>query len=71
MKVRPHSDYLAEIKEEVIEFNKSLGLIIRYVAVIERAQNDLGKLAAVWKDKEQRDRKREFFTWKKVAFYCF
>jgi len=33
----PHPDYTAEIKEEIIEFNRKRGIIIRYVAVIERA----------------------------------
>ena len=45
MKVRPHPEFIAEIKEEVIEYNREKNIIIRYVAIIERAMNDLGMLS--------------------------
>lgn len=47
-KVRPHEEFLAEIKEEVIEYNRQQGIIIRYAAIMERAQNDLKKILNIW-----------------------
>ena len=37
LKVRPNPEFTAEIKEEVIEFNKTAGFIVRYVAILECA----------------------------------
>lgn len=39
---------LAEIKEELVEFNPDLNLIISYSVVIERAQNSLQDLFKTW-----------------------
>ena len=37
IKVHPNENYMAQIKEEIIEFSKAKGAIIRYLAVIECA----------------------------------
>ncbi|CDW81251.1 serine threonine protein kinase [Stylonychia lemnae] len=71
LKIRPNPEFTATIKEEVIEFNKRLGVIIRYVAIIERAQNDLGVISKTWKNPEERIKRREFYSPEKLAYYCF
>eukprot|EP00347_Sterkiella_histriomuscorum_P003145 403365418 len=71
LKVRGNQNFTPQVKEEVIEFNKKLGVIIRYVVIIERAQNDLSKLWRIWKDQDESLSKREFYSPEKLAFYCF
>ncbi|CDW85616.1 serine threonine protein kinase [Stylonychia lemnae] len=71
MKARGHSNFIPSIKEEVIEYNRQKGIIVRYVVIIERAQNDLHKLFRIWRSSEESFNKREFYSTEKLAFYCF
>lgn len=71
LRVRAHPEYMAIIKEEIVQYNKEKGIIIRYAAVIERATNDLGTLVRTWLDPELRTKRREFYSNEKLAYYCF
>jgi hypothetical protein len=42
---------MADIKEEIIEFNPKLKIITRYCIVVECATNTMSGLIRTWKDK--------------------
>jgi hypothetical protein len=46
-------DYICEVIEEIIEFNKSSKEIERIISIIECAKNDLDKLNNIWFDEEK------------------
>lgn len=76
---------MAEIKEEIIEFNEELGLITRYTALVECASATLSGLIQTWNtwlDEEEEivngtpkpkacDAKREWFIPEKLGFYFY
>ena len=52
-----HPDFVTDIKEEIIEWNKEKMVITRYVVVIERALNTLGDIRKTWMNPEKADKK--------------
>lgn len=62
---------MVEIKEEIIEFNSELGLIVSYSVIIGQAQYSLSDLFKIWGDKDLSRQKREFFSEEKLAFYFY
>ena len=54
LKLIAHKEYIAQILEEIIEFNKKEDKIFGYVVIVEQAQNDLNDIAGYWKDKKER-----------------
>ena len=63
--------YMADIKEEIIEFNPKLGIITRYCVIIEQAQRTLSDLLKLWTMKEESDKRREWFSVEKLTFYFY
>ena len=41
LKVVAHSEYLTQIKEEIVEVNPESQLIVQYAVIVEQAQNTL------------------------------
>jgi hypothetical protein len=62
---------MAEIKEEIIEFNPDIGLITRYSVIVECASATLSNHLETWESKKKSNKKREFFTPEKLAFYFY
>lgn len=74
MKLNAKRELVAEIKEEIIEFNKEECVITRYCAIVECAANTLDGLCEIWVDEEKnnaRDLKREYYTPEKLSYYYF
>lgn len=62
---------MAEIKEEIIEFNEKLGIITRYCVIVECASATLSNHLQTWTNTDSSNKKREWFTPEKLAFYFF
>ena len=62
---------LAEVKEELIEYNAELGIPIAYSVVVECAQNSLADLFQTWGNALKAQQQREFFTPEKLALYFY
>lgn len=48
IKLCPYLRNIAEIKEELIEYNAEKGIITRYCVIVEQAQFTLGDLIKTW-----------------------
>ncbi len=48
IKLLTNKEYVVEIYEEIIEFNKKLNKVENYVVLIEQARNDVEKIVKVW-----------------------
>ena len=62
-------DYIAEVKEEIIEFDKNSKLISRYCVVVEKAQRSLHDLLKIWRDPELSKKHLESYTPEKLAYF--
>lgn len=62
---------MAEIKEEIIEYNPHLLLITRYCVIVERAQYTIQDLLKIWTNEKLREKYHEWFTPEKLAFYYY
>jgi hypothetical protein len=71
LKLNPKRELMAEIKEEIIEFNPEIGLITRYSVIVECASATLSNHLDTWNDVTKSDKKREWFTPEKLAFYFY
>lgn len=45
-----NENYIAEIKEEIIEYHPQDNQIKNYIAIVERATNTLQDLLKIWND---------------------
>jgi hypothetical protein len=66
-----HKDFICEIKEEIILFNKETSLIESLVTIIECAENDLNKESHIWLDSDKASRKIDFFSNEKLVYLFF
>lgn len=57
LKLLPYYKHMAEIKEEIIEYNPDLLMITRYCVIVERASNTLQDLLRIWNSKIESDMK--------------
>lgn len=48
LKLIPHNDYIAQIKEELIEINMELAKLTKYCVIVERAQHSLDDIMQIW-----------------------
>jgi hypothetical protein len=74
LKLNPKRDLVAEIKEELIEYNEEEGIITMYCVLVECAACTLQNVVDTWVDEKKdggREKKREWFTPEKLAFYFF
>ena len=67
----PYYKNMAEVKEEIIEYNLEMKLITRYCLIVERAQNTLQDLLNIWTTETLREQKFEWFTPEKLTFYYY
>lgn len=49
LKFLAHKEYIAEIMEEIIEYNERDKNIQNYVVIVEKAENDLSKILSIWR----------------------
>ena len=57
LKMIANKDFIAGVKEELIEYNPEINKIITYIVIVEMAVNDLRKITKVWQDKKLSDEK--------------
>ena len=69
MKLIAHPDYIAEIKEEMIELRPKDGIITRYCSIVEQAQNTLTDILKTWINPAKSKEKCEFYSPEKLTFY--
>ena len=70
MKVLFNKDFIAEIKEEIVEFNDSnLDTVFGVCAIIEQAVNDLSKFCQIWNDNERSMELQEYFSVEKMLYF--
>ena len=70
MKVLYNKDYIAEIKEEIVEFNdSSLDIVFGVCAIIEQAVNDLSKFCQIWNDNQSSMELQEKFSAEKMLYF--
>eukprot|EP00347_Sterkiella_histriomuscorum_P021179 403334946 len=63
--------YIAQVKEEIIEYDPSKNLINDYLVVVERARFSLNDLLKIWNDEDLRSRYYEFYSPEKLAYYFY
>jgi len=70
LKLIEHKDYICKVLEEVATYNKENDSILGMVALIESAKNDLSKVIKIWQDEQSAIKKVEFFSERKLAYFC-
>eukprot|EP00347_Sterkiella_histriomuscorum_P008087 403346420 len=71
LRLLKNEDHIAQVKEEMIEYNQSKSMITNYCVIVERAQHSLQNLLSIWRDPEQSERYQEFFSSQKLALYFY
>ena len=69
LKLVAHSDYLAQIKEEIIEVDPQIKKLRRIAVIVERAKYTLNDLLEIWTDQQKSSELLEFFSPEKLSFY--
>ena len=70
LKLIAHKEYIAEILEEIIEYNEKDKSVYGCVVIVEQAQNDLNDVLSIWNDKQQSRDRQEKFSLEKLAYFC-
>eukprot|EP00347_Sterkiella_histriomuscorum_P014088 403362209 len=63
--------YIAQVKEEIIEYDPQSQLINDYLVIVERARFSLNDLLKIWNDEDLRSRYYEFYSPEKLAYYFY
>eukprot|EP00347_Sterkiella_histriomuscorum_P020028 403339373 len=63
--------YVAQVKEEVVLFDKQSNQVTQYLSVVERAQNSLHDLLKIWNDQEDSRKFVEYYNPHKLTYYFF
>eukprot|EP00347_Sterkiella_histriomuscorum_P001520 403371716 len=71
LKLLQSEQYIAKVKEEIIEFDHDQKLIQRYSVVVKRARFSLMDLLKIWKNPQLQDKYVEYFTHEKLAYYFY
>jgi len=74
LKLNNKRELMAEIKEEIIEYNEEKGIITRYCVLVECASCTLSNLLDMWNDKSpdgKRVKNRENYSPEKLGFYFY
>mmetsp|Transcript_22073 Transcript_22073/g.21259 ORF Transcript_22073/g.21259 Transcript_22073/m.21259 type:complete len:230 (+) Transcript_22073:379-1068(+) len=71
VKLLEDKEYIVEIFEEIVEFNKSKAKIENYIVLIEQAKHDLKGIVSSWTDKEKSFANLEFFSNEKLFYFLF
>lgn len=50
LKMVKHKDYIADVLEEVLLYNKETKKIVGFISIVEQAKFDLKKIVSIWKN---------------------
>ncbi len=67
LKLTPLDSHICLIKEELIEYNETTGMIISFCVVVEKATNSLSSLLNIWNKPKERERLKEYYCEEKLA----
>eukprot|EP00347_Sterkiella_histriomuscorum_P007192 403349911 len=71
LRLLQNPNFLAEIKEEIIEYDLQKSLISRYCVIVERASYTLYDLLMIWKNPVLREKYVEEYSPQKLAYYFY
>jgi serine/threonine protein kinase len=69
LKMISHKDYVCNVMEEIIEYNKEKSKIVGLISIVECAKNDLTKITDIWLNEEKAKVKIEHFSLHKLAYF--
>ena len=71
IKLLDNKEYVVNVFEEIIEFNKTQNTVENYFSIVEQAKQDLKSTVQIWTDDKQAFEKVEFFTNEKLFYFIF
>eukprot|EP00347_Sterkiella_histriomuscorum_P020624 403337098 len=71
LKLLQSDKFIAEVKEEIIEYDFDNNIIKSYMVVVERARFSLNDLLKIWNDEELSDKFQEYYSPEKLAYYFY
>ena len=69
IKLVANKNYIADILEEIIEYNVEEDQVFSYVSIVEQAQNDLSILLRKWNMKKKGDDMHECYSEEKLTYF--
>ena len=64
-----HSEYICDVLEEIIIYNKKTEDIVGMIAIVECAKNDLAKIVKTMVSEEDSRKNVEFFSEGKIKYF--
>ncbi|CDW79112.1 UNKNOWN [Stylonychia lemnae] len=71
LKLLQNKNYIAEVREEIIEYDLKNQHILRYCVVVERAQRTLEDLLKIWNNPDQSEKYVEAYSPEKLAYIFY
>ncbi|CDW73119.1 serine threonine protein kinase-like protein [Stylonychia lemnae] len=71
LKLLQNKNYIAEVREEIIEFDLKSKQISRYCVVVEKAQRTLDDLLKIWNNPDQSEKYVEAYSPEKLAYFFY
>eukprot|EP00347_Sterkiella_histriomuscorum_P011685 403371501 len=71
LKLLQSDKFIAQVKEEIIEYDPQTHLINDYLVIVERARFSLNDLLKIWNDEDLRSRYYEIYSPEKLAYYFY
>eukprot|EP00347_Sterkiella_histriomuscorum_P011329 403372867 len=71
LKLLQSDKFIAQVKEEIIEYDVDNNIIKNYLVVVERARFSLKDLLKIWNNQELSDKLYEYYSPEKLAYYFY
>eukprot|EP00347_Sterkiella_histriomuscorum_P007005 403350607 len=71
LKLLQSDKFIAQVKEEIIEYDVDNNIIKNYLVVVERARFSLKDLLKIWNNQELSDKFYEYYSPEKLAYYFY
>eukprot|EP00347_Sterkiella_histriomuscorum_P016854 403351596 len=71
LKLLQSDKFIAQVKEEIIEYDFDNNIIKNYLVIVERARFSLFDLLKIWNNQELSDRFYECYSPEKLAYYFY
>eukprot|EP00347_Sterkiella_histriomuscorum_P002996 403365996 len=71
LKLLSNPNFIAQVKEEIINFDEQNNQVLSYVAIVERAQHSLHDLFQIWNDPTKAKDYQEYYHPDKLTYYFF
>eukprot|EP00347_Sterkiella_histriomuscorum_P016730 403352071 len=71
LKLLQSDKFIAEVKEEIIEYDFDNKIIKNYLVVVERARFSLYDLLSIWNNQELSEKFYEYYSPEKLAYYFY